>query len=81
MSARLTWRHGEDRQKILRAHDKVLEILETENSCTAWYRERIQIRPRRFERSATLWMPGEEVVTFRKMRSLSMSIEIRMWPE
>jgi hypothetical protein len=31
---------GKAGQKILRARDKVLEILETENACTAWYREK-----------------------------------------
>ncbi len=31
---------GKTGQKILRARDKVLEILETENACTAWYREK-----------------------------------------
>jgi hypothetical protein len=31
---------GKPGQKILRARDKVLEILETENACTAWFREK-----------------------------------------
>jgi hypothetical protein len=31
---------GKTGQKILRARDQVLEILGTENACTAWYREK-----------------------------------------
>ena len=31
---------GKPGQKILRARDKVLEILGTENACTAWFREK-----------------------------------------
>ena len=31
---------GKPGQKILRAREKVLEILESENACTAWYREK-----------------------------------------
>ncbi len=31
---------GKTGQKILRAREKVLEILESENACTAWYREK-----------------------------------------
>ncbi len=33
-------RMGKPGQKILRAREKVLEILETENACSAWFRER-----------------------------------------
>jgi hypothetical protein len=31
---------GKEGQKILRARDKVLEILETENACADWFREK-----------------------------------------
>jgi hypothetical protein len=31
---------GKPGQKILRARDRVLEILERENACTAWFREK-----------------------------------------
>ena len=31
---------GKPGQKILRARDKILEILETENACTAWFHEK-----------------------------------------
>lgn len=31
---------GKDGGKILRAREKVLEILESDNACTAWYREK-----------------------------------------
>jgi hypothetical protein len=31
---------GKSGQKILRARDKVLEILQTENACSAWFREK-----------------------------------------
>lgn len=31
---------GKPGQKILRARDKILEILETESACTAWFREK-----------------------------------------
>ena len=31
---------GKQGQKILRARDRVLEILETENACSAWFREK-----------------------------------------
>src|SRR5258708_7428883 len=33
-------RMGKAGQKILRAREKVLEILETENACSAWFREK-----------------------------------------
>src|SRR6266852_2523805 len=33
-------RMGKPGQKILRAREKVLEILETENACSAWFREK-----------------------------------------
>jgi hypothetical protein len=31
---------GKPGQKILRARDKILEMLETDNACTAWFREK-----------------------------------------
>src|SRR5207244_713760 len=31
---------GKPGQKILRARDRVLEILQTENACSAWFREK-----------------------------------------
>ena len=54
---------GKTGQKILRAHDKVLEILETENSCTAWYREKDSNPAETFRTlSYALDRRGEEVV-------------------
>jgi len=34
------WRPGQAGQKILRARDRVLEILQSENACSAWFREK-----------------------------------------
>jgi len=54
---------GKTGQKILRARDKVLEILETENACTAWYREKDSNPAETFRTlSYALDRRGEEVV-------------------
>jgi hypothetical protein len=54
---------GKTGQKILRASDKVLEILETENACTAWYREKDSNPAETFRTlSYAVDRRGEEVV-------------------
>jgi hypothetical protein len=53
---------GKTGQKILRARDRVLEILQTENACSAWFRERDTNPAATFRTLSYVVAHGEELV-------------------
>jgi hypothetical protein len=57
---------GKQGQSILRARDKVLEILQTENACTAWFRTK-ESNPLAVFRTLTFALDREGEVYVRKI--------------
>jgi hypothetical protein len=64
---------GKEGQKILRARERVLDILETENACTDWFREKDANPAGTFRTlSFTLNSKGQEYVLETRSGSLEM---------